>query len=124
MSMKCRGCQNESAYQIHGWYDEKTGYNEVCDVCGSLSSSDASLPDVWWNGRPYYSEALGVEFTSRSQKARVMKEMDVTEVGNQKMPERSWTEGSREYRRKQFEKDRPKLRETYKRYLDNVRRKS
>ena len=124
MSMKCSGCGNEGAYQIHGWYDEKEGYLEVCDRCGSLSSSDASIPDVFWNGRPYYSEALGVEFTSRSQKARVMKEKDVTELGSERLPMKNWTEGSREYRKKQFEKDRPKIQETYRRYLANAKRKS
>lgn len=121
--MTCRGCRNEEAYQVHGWVDSETGYNEVCDRCGGLSSSMASVPDVFWNNRPYYSEALGVEFTSRSQKARVMKEMGVSELGNQKVEPKNWVEGSRAYRGKQFEKDRPMIRETYKRYLDNVRKK-
>lgn len=119
MSMVCGGCQNKEAYQIHGWYDDKTGYNEICDRCGNLSTSDATIPDVWWNGRPYYSEALGVEFTSRSQKARVMKEKGVTELGSQKIDPKSWTEGSRDYRKRQFDKDRPKIRELYKQYLNN-----
>lgn len=121
MSMTCRGCQNEKAYQIHGWYDDKTGYNEVCDLCGNLSSSDAAVPDVWWNGRPYYSESLGVEFTSRSQKARVMKEKGVTELGSQKLGNKTWTEGSRQYRRKQFDKDRPQIREVLKRWKETGR---
>lgn len=118
MSMKCAGCHNEEAYQIHGWYDEKEGYLEVCDKCGSLSSSDAAVHDVFWNGRPYYSDALQVEFTSRSQKARVMKEMGVSELGGQKLGNKSWIEGSREYRKKQFDKDRPVLRAIHKAYQE------
>lgn len=121
MSMTCSGCQNTEAYHVHGWYDNKTGYNEVCNVCGDLSSADASIPDVFWNGRPYYSEALGVEFTSRSQKARVMKEKGVSELGSQKLGQKNWVDGSREYRRKQFEKDRPMIRETLKRYQERKR---
>ncbi len=122
MSMKCGGCGNPEAYQMHGWYDDKEGYVEVCDKCGNLSSSEASIPDVYWNGRPYYSEALGCELTSRSQKARVMKEKGVTELGSQKLGNKSWVEGSREYRKKQFDKDRPHIRQTEKRIHDIVMR--
>lgn len=118
--MICAGCNQES-HQIHGWLENGV-YQEVCDKCGGLSSMNASVPDVFWNGRPYYSEALGVEFTSRSQKARVMKEKHVTELGNEKLPMKNWVEGSRDYRKRQFEKDRPKIQETYKRYLQNIKR--
>lgn len=121
--MMCSGCNNEKAYQTHGYVSAEGFYVECCDQCGNLSSSDASIPDVFWNGRPYKSEALGVEFTSRSQKARVMKEMGVSELGSQKLGDKSWIEGSRGYRKKQFDKDRPMIRETYRRYLENARRK-
>lgn len=116
--MTCQGCRQE-CYQTHGWCDKQEGYIEVCNNCGDLRSSDVPVHDVFWNGRPYYSEALGVEFTSRSQKARVMKEKGVTELGSQKIEPKSWTEGSREYRKRQFEKDRPKIRELYRQYLNN-----
>lgn len=52
-----------------------------------------------------------------------MKEMDVTELGNERLPQKTWTEGSRDYRKKQFEKDRPKIQEAYRRYLSNASRK-
>ena len=77
-----------------------------------------TIPDVFWNGRPYYSEALQTEFTSRSQKARVMKEKGVSELGSQKLGQKSWTEGTRAYRQKQFESVRPKIREAFKRWKE------
>lgn len=118
--MICQGCHLES-WQIHGYCDEFGQYRECCVKCGDLSSSQASIPDVFWNGRPYYSKALECEFTSRSQKARVMKEKGVSELGSQKLGEKSWTQGSREYRRKQFETQRPMIRETWKRWKETGR---
>lgn len=120
--MICKGCNKES-YQIHGFMDDEGAYREVCAGCGGLYSTDASIPDVFWNGKPYYSEALGVEFTSRSQKARVLKERGLSELGSRKLGQKTWAEGTREFRRKNFEKDRPKIRENYRRYLDNARSK-
>lgn len=113
--MTCKGCGKES-HQIHGYCDEFGQYQEVCadPNCGALSSSAAGIPDVFWNGKPYYSEALQCEFTSRSQKARVMKERGVSELGSQKLGQKTWQEGSREIRRKSFDKDRPKIREILK----------
>lgn len=118
----CQGCKKES-HHIHGYCDEYGQYQECCAGCGGLYSTDASVPDVFWNGKPYYSEALGIEFTSRSQKARVLKERGLSELGNQTLGQKTWVEGSREYRKKNFEKDRPMIREHYRRYLDNARRK-
>lgn len=120
--MTCSGCGNDRAHQCHGYLSPEGFYVETCDRCGNLASSDAPVHDVFWNGRPYYSESLEVEFTSRSQKARVMKEKGVSELGSQKLGEKSWTEGSRDYRRRQFEKDRPAIRETYKRWREKNHR--
>lgn len=117
----CSGCGNDKAYQTHGYVSSEGFYVECCNQCGDLASNDAPVPDVFWNGRPYYSEALGVEFTSRSQKAKVMKDLGVSELGNQKLGQKSWTEGSRAYRRKQFDKERPHIRETLRRYQERTR---
>lgn len=119
MSEPCAGCGNQNAYQLHGWYDNHLGYQEVCDQCGDVRLSDAHIPDVFWNGKPYYSEALGCELTSRSQKVRVMKEKGVRELGSQRLGDKGWIEGSRAYRRKQFEADRPKIRETLRRWKES-----
>lgn len=117
--MICKGCNKES-HQIHGYCDEYGQYREVCadDNCGKLSSSIASIPDVFWNGRPYYSEALECEFTSRSQKSKVMKEKGVIELGSQKLGQKSWVDGSRLTRRKEFEKQRPMIRETLRKWKE------
>lgn len=107
----CRGCGRESTHIRTIVQDNEL--IDLCDhpQCGNLSSIDAGIPDVFWNGKPYYSEALECEFTSRSQKARVMKEKGVSELGNQKIGEKTWVEGSREARRKEFDKERPMIRE-------------
>ncbi len=116
--MNCTGCGNEKAFQTHGYIAAQGCYIECCDRCSQRSPSEAALADVFWNDKPYYSQALGVEFTSRAQKARVMKERGVSELGNQPLEHKNWIEGSREYRRKQFEKDRPMIRDTYRRWKE------
>lgn len=112
----CRGCGRESTHIRT--IIEGDALIDQCDhpSCGNLSA--VTIPDVFWNGRPYYSEALECELTSRSQKARVMKEKGVSELGNQKLGNKSWTEGTRDYRRRQFEKQRPIIRETLKRWKE------
>lgn len=117
----CSGCQNDKAYQTHGYVSDEGVYVECCDRCGDLASSDIPVPDVFWNGRPYYSEALGMEFTSRTQKARVMKELGVSELGGRKLGEKNWTEGSREFRRKQFNRERPMIQKTYQAWKEKSR---
>jgi len=51
---------------------------------------------------------------------QVMKDLDVRELAIRKLGEKTWNEGSREYRKKQFEKDRPMIRENYRRYLQRA----
>ncbi len=109
--MTCSSCGNAKAFQTHGYVAAQGQYVECCDRCSKRSPSEAALADVFWNDKPYYSDALGVEFTSRAQKAAVMKERGVIELGSQKLGEKTWIEGSRPWRRRQFEKDRPVIRE-------------
>jgi hypothetical protein len=112
----CRGCGYETPYAKRFTVD-----TESCDRCGGFSSM-ASVPDVYFK-HPYHSEALGVDFTSKSQKASVMKEMDVSEAGDRSMSTTAWVDGTRAWRKAQFEKDRPMIRENYRRYLANAKRK-
>lgn len=114
----CRGCGREAVHIrtiVEG--DALIDQCEWPD-CGNLAMVNAGIPDVFWNGRPYFSEALGCEFTSRSQKARVMKEKGVSELGSRKLGEKSWVEGTRSVRQKAFDKQRPIVRETWKRWKE------
>jgi hypothetical protein len=47
-----------------------------------------------------------------------MKEKGVSELGNRDLGKKTWVEGSRESRRKEFEKERPVIRETFKRWKE------
>ncbi len=116
--MICSGCNNDRAFQTHGYVAAQGCYIECCDRCSARSPSEAALADVFWNDKPYYSEALGVELTSRAQKARIMKERGLIELGSQKLGEKTWIEGSRPWRSRQFEKDRPVIREGYRQWRD------
>lgn len=117
----------------------------ACSECGSLdwteirsmitgsefydSCSECLVPvqtegiqDVYFR-HPYESQSLGVEFTSKKQKADYLKSHGLQEAGDKKFGEKNWVEGSREYRKRNFEKARPLIRENYHRYLDNIRKK-
>lgn len=129
--MICRGCNQES-HQVRTIVDGGQFYDS-CPRCSDLSSMDAYMPDAYLGhigqkfeslcddmGRPY-------EIQSKRHKKEVMDRLGVSEAGDRvngaPYGTKSWIEGTRDYRRKQFDKERPAIRETYKRYLDNARRK-
>lgn len=70
-------------------------------------------------GRPY-------EITSKRHKKRVMDSLGVQEAGGTfngaPFGTKTWVDGTRAYRKKQFEKDRPMIREAYSRYLAEVKK--
>jgi hypothetical protein len=101
-------CDHKGSVNSKSWVEEGEIVT-ICDRCG-LSGS-ANLADVYWPGHAYKSESLDVEFTSRGQKAAYLKEHGLSEAGDIKFSGKNWIEGSKEYRRKQFEKDRPRIRE-------------
>lgn len=80
-----------------------------CDRCLGLQPR---VPDVYFR-RPYHSEVLDVDFTSRSQKAQYLKDHDLSEAGDREMSEIPWVEGTRSFRHAQFEKEKPMLRKIY-----------
>jgi hypothetical protein len=105
----------------------------ICNFCG-LEGAGPSVPDVYLGrtgqtfgnlcdemGRPY-------EIQSKRHKKEIMDRLGVREAGDRvngaTFGTKTWIEGTREHRRKQFEKDRPMIRENYKRFLDNVRKKN
>lgn len=133
--MTCNTCGNMKAYHIRSAWDGER-LRDFCDAatCGNLDMAGAGIPDVYLPrggmkfanlcddmGRPY-------EITSKRQKAEVMRKLGVSEAGDrvQGAPYggKDWTEGTREHRRKSFEKDRATVREVYTQYLSNVRRRA
>jgi hypothetical protein len=128
--MVCSGCKQE-AYQIHGEF-VGVDYIEHCDRCGEVSGMDASIPDVYWPGRehtnPQLCDSMGVPYklTSKAQKARVMKELGVSEVGDKVRGaaytgQSNWVDGTRAYRKRNFEQDRPKLQKIYQQWKEKHR---
>lgn len=130
MSWYCQGC-GEQAYAVNGWVDEGGVYREVCNKCGNVVVSD--MPDVYMGklGQKFQNlcNELGepYEITSRKQKKEVMDRLGVREAGDRingaPFGTKTWIEGTRAYRKKQFDKDRPAIREVYRRYLENSKRK-
>ena len=114
----CLNCGNPSPWhkQIQeGW--------EMCEQCG-LQGGGSVVPDaylprtgmVFQNlcdrmGRPY-------EIRSKRHKKEVMDRLGVSEAGDRvqgsNTTNTSWIDGTRAWRKRQFDKDRPVIRETYK----------
>lgn len=128
--MTCGGCGNTEAYQIHSVYDAGEVF-DCCNVCGNLSSIDAGVPDVFLHragqkfnnlcdkmGRPY-------EIQSKRHKKEVMDRLGVQEAGGTvngaRFGTKSWTDGTRAWRKRNFEKDRPMIRETLRAWKEKAR---
>lgn len=105
----CGHCESR-AYTTKRIWMEGGKTHEMCDACGDFRVM--TVEDVYFRA-PYKSEALDVEFTSKSQKAAYLREHGLREAGDEKMSTKDWVTGSKEYRKRQFDKyDRPKLRQT------------
>jgi hypothetical protein len=135
MSMTCNSCGNSNAYHIRSAWDGGK-LVDFCDSasCGNLDMAGAGIPDVYLPrggmkfenlcddmGRPY-------EISSKREKAEIMRRLGISEVGDRvngaPYAPKDWIEGTRESRRKSFEKDRPVIRDVYSRYLQNVKRRN
>lgn len=105
----CVNCQSELFTTKKVWV-EHGELQGMCSDCGDFFTE--TVPDVFFK-TAYTSKALNVEFTSKGQKAKYLKEHGLSEAGDRgSMSEKSWTEGTREHRRKVFnEVDRPKIRQ-------------
>ncbi len=109
------------------------GRSECCDKCGATGDGQAMLPDVFLerSGQRFANlcDKMGTPYTitSKRHKKRVMNELGVQEAGGTfngaPYGTRTWVDGTRAYRKKQFEKDRPMIREAYGRYLAHARNK-
>jgi hypothetical protein len=121
--MECRACGNKEAYHVRTIYDEGQLWDS-CNKCSQIGAGQSN-PDVYWPGHEYKSENLcdtngnPILLRSRQHKAQVMKELGVSEAGDRihgapYTPSEGWIKDTRDYRRKQFDKERPKLRQIYK----------
>lgn len=101
-------CDHKGSVNSRSWVEEGEIVT-ICDQCGLNGS--ANLADCYWPGHAYKSTSLDVEFTSRGQKAKYLKEHGLSEAGDVKFKGQNWIEGTRESRRKEFDKERPMIRE-------------
>lgn len=118
--MICRLCMDKFATSVRSCVENGEIVDLGCDRCLGIQPN---VPDVYWPGQTYTSESLGVEFTSRGQKAKYLKDNNLSEAGDVKFKGKNWIEGSREYRKKQFESVRPTIKETYRKWRDGPRDK-
>lgn len=129
--MNCRGCGNEKAYNVRTRYEGEI-LIEGCDQCGSVNCE--GIPDVYLNrvGQTFSNlcDTMGnpIPIMSKRHKQEVMKSLGVSEAGDRvngaPYGSKSWVEGTRDYSRKTFEKDRPMIRKVYQQYLENVRKRN
>lgn len=117
--MICNVCNDQYASSVKSVCEKGEVIDIGCDRCLGIQPA---VHDVYFK-QPYVSEALGTEFTSKAQKAAYLKQHGLSEAGDMKLGEKSWIDGSREYRKRNFKDAQPAIRETYRQYLENVRRK-
>jgi len=115
--MICRNCGETSASSIRSLVENGTLVDVGCDRCRGVAPT---VPDVYFR-QPYHSDALDVDFTSKSQKAAYLKEHDISEAGDRSMSEIPWVEGTRSWRHAQFKKELPTLRKIYKDWRERAR---
>jgi hypothetical protein len=130
--MICISCGNTAAYAVRTFYLNGER-QDICNACGADNRTGA-VPDAYFDAKKPTFEALcdemgrPYEITSKRHKAEIMKKLGVSEVGDRVNGARGggkdWIEGTREYRKRNFENAKPSIREAYRQYLSNVRRKS
>lgn len=127
----CRGCGREATHiRTIVESDQLIDQCEWPD-CGNLSMVDSGIPDVYLSrsGQTFnnLSDEMGkpIAIQSKRHKKQVMDSLGVSEAGGTvngaRFGTKTWIDGTRDYRRKQFEKDRPKLREIYKNWKEKSR---
>lgn len=128
MSWVCRGCGRD-AIHIRTIVDDGELYDQ-CDhpECGNLSMIHSGVPDVYLarSGQRFenLTDDMGrpIEITSKRHKKEVMTRLGVSEAGDKvngaPWGSKDWITGSRDARRKEFAKQRPVIRETYRRWKE------
>lgn len=117
--MTCRSCGNDKATVIRTIYHEG-GLIDYCRGCDASISVAMSIPDVYLqrSGQTFenLTDTMGhpIPIMSKRHKKQVMDKLGVSEAGDRVhgayQTPKTWTESTREYRAKNFEKDRPNIR--------------
>lgn len=125
--MICNSCGNKEAYHVRTIYDDGEMI-DCCNDCARLSSISAGVPDVYLGhvGQKFanLTDKLGnpIEIRSKRHKKEVMDSIGVSEAGDRvngaPYGSKDWISGSRDVRRKQFENERPRIREALKRWKE------
>lgn len=122
----CNACGTEDWSEIRSVIEG----SEITDSCSSCSSVRADgIPDVYLPRSGMEFQALcdktgkPIPIQSKRHKQQVMDEMGLSEHPDRLRGGKTWIEGSREYRKRNFEQARPQIRAAYKQYLENVKRR-
>lgn len=125
--MICNTCGNQEAYHVRTIYEAGELYDS-CNSCGGFSGLSAGVPDVYLGrtGQKFQNltDKMGnpIEITSKRHKKEVMDSLGVSEAGDRvngaPYGSKDWISGSRDVRQKEFEKQRPIIRETWKRWKE------
>lgn len=123
----CSACGSVEWYQIRTMMEG----TEIYDSCSDCDNpvSVGGVPDVYLPRAGMTFQALcdktgkPIPIQSKRHKQQVMNELGLRECPERLSGEKTWVEGSRQYRKRNFDEARPKIREAYQRYLQNVKRR-
>lgn len=116
-------CSHENAWHTRTIY-ENGALHTVCDRCG-LEGAGEGIPDAYLGhiGQTFAAlcDNMGrpIEIRSKRHKQQVMDKLGVRECPD-RLSGKTWVDGTREYRREQFNRDRPVIRETLRRWKERA----
>lgn len=122
----CSGCGSKNYYEIRTMI-QGTDVYDTCSDCKNPVST-AGIPDVYLPRAGMTFQALcdkngtPIPIQSKRHKQQVMNELGLQEHPD-RLKGKTWIEGSKDYRKRNFEEARPKIKESYRQYLDNVKRR-
>jgi hypothetical protein len=122
----CRTCGQEASH-IRTIIENGEAV-DMCDRpdCGNIGMMGTGVPDVYFRKSGQTFEALcdeagkPIPIMSKRHKKEVMDKLGVRECP-ERLSGKTWMEGTRETRRRSFDKDRPKIREVYRQYLERIK---
>lgn len=122
----CSNCGSATWYQIRTMM-EGTDVYDWCSDCQTPVSGVSGVPDVYLPRAGMTFQALcdetgkPIPIQSKRHKQQVMNERGLRECP-EPLSGKNWIDGSRDYRKRNFEQAKPKIQEAYRQYLKNVKR--